>query len=112
MENVLINFICAKDHFKYQDELIPSQKIICNDLKRLIYYKHCYTQSDSHGFTILDQDISSKGHEFFDKVTAKYKIGSVKKMEQAYENFAEWSRNIAMKRAERPTYILLPSLHL
>ncbi len=106
MEDVLINPYCAKDHFVYQNKFIPSQKTICGDLKILIYYKHCYIQFDSHGSTIFDQDISSKGHEFFDKVWARSKIGSVKKMEQASDNFAELIRNIARKRAKRPIYII------
>lgn len=68
MEDVLINSYCAEDHFKYIDKFIFSQKTIYGHLKRLIYYKHSYRQFGSRGSTIYDQDISSKSHEFFDKV--------------------------------------------
>ena len=58
-EDVLMDYCCARDHFKYQDKFIYSQKTICGDLKKMIY-KHCCTQFDSHDSTIFDQYISFK----------------------------------------------------
>ncbi len=53
-EDVLMDSDCARDHFKYKDKFIYSQKTICGDLKKLIY-KHYYTQFDSDYSIIFDQ---------------------------------------------------------